>query len=271
MPDQPLGERKVKAHVAQPGSEQNQDMMKAVTKLAKHLETSPDDLRGWVLLGRTYLTQGKYSKAASAYGQAYSLSEDDPDIIVDYAEASTLAADSQISEEVSALFTKALVVDASNPKARYYLGLYKAQQGDIKGAMQGWIDLATMSPPNAPWVPVLKQQIGRAAKDSGIDPASIQPSSEAKALAKKIMEAVAKAQPEQAAAPAPTNEDVKAAMGLSEGDRNKMIRSMVEQLADKMKEDPNNKEGWVRLERAYRVLGETALADEAAANAARLP
>jgi cytochrome c-type biogenesis protein CcmH len=59
-------------------------------------------------------------------------------------------------------------------------------------------------------------------------------------------------------------------MGMSEGDRNKMIRSMVERLAAKMKENPEDKDGWVRLERAYRVLGETARADEAAARAAKL-
>ena len=58
---------------------------------------------------------------------------------------------------------------------------------------------------------------------------------------------------------------------MSEGDRNQMIRSMVERLAGKMKDNPKNKEGWLRLERAYRVLGEVDKADEAAARAALLP
>jgi cytochrome c-type biogenesis protein CcmH len=50
-----------------------------------------------------------------------------------------------------------------------------------------------------------------------------------------------------------------------------MIRSMVERLAGKMQDDPTNKDGWLRLERAYRVLGEVEKADEAAARAAKLP
>jgi len=90
-------------------------------------------------------------------------------------------------------------------------------------------------------------------------------------LAIVVQKAYDKAQAKKPAAPAPTNADVRAAMGMSEGDRNKMIRSMVERLAAKMKENPEDKDGWVRLERAYRVLGETARADEAAAGAAKLP
>ena len=35
-----------------------------------------------------------------------------------------------------------------------------------------------------------------------------------------------------------------------------------------MKKNPNDKIGWLRLERAYRVMGETTLANEAAAQAA---
>jgi cytochrome c-type biogenesis protein CcmH len=60
-------------------------------------------------------------------------------------------------------------------------------------------------------------------------------------------------------------------MGMSKGDRSKMIRSMVERLAAKMKQNPKDKDGWIRLERAYRVLGETALANEAAVHAVTLP
>jgi cytochrome c-type biogenesis protein CcmH len=46
---------------------------------------------------------------------------------------------------------------------------------------------------------------------------------------------------------------------------------MVERLAAKMKQNPKDKDGWIRLERAYRVLGETALANEAAVHAVTLP
>ena len=261
--DQPLAGRALEATTAQ--SEEHKKISQSANKLAAFLKNNPDDLRGWTLLARTYLSLGRYPDSAMAYAEAYRVSEESADLAVDYGEALTLAADSEISEKARRLFEKALAADITDAKARYYLGMFKAQQDDVRGAMQAWIDLATMSPPEALWVPILNQQIDRAARDSGIDPASIAPSAEALALAKKIQ------QNTQAPAPAPTTADVKEAMGMSEGDRNQMIRSMVERLAGKMKDNPKNKEGWLRLERAYRVLGEVDKADEAAARAALLP
>ena len=137
--------------------------------------------------------------------------------------------------------------------------------------MQEWVDLAAISPPDAPWLQVLDQQMQRASEESGIDPTTIEPSAKAKVLAEKVLEAMKRAKAEQEAAPAPSTADVKAALGMPEEDRNKMIRDMVQRLADRMRDDPTNKEGWLRLAQAYRVLGETALADEAAAKAAALP
>lgn len=268
QPDQPLAERK--ANTTQAQTEQDQDIEKAIAKLARNLEAQPDDLRGWRLLGRTYLSQGRYGEAASAMAEAYRLSGDDPDIVVNYAEARTLADDSQIDEKTRGLFEMALGLDSFSPKARYYLGLYEAQQGNLRKAMQSWIDLAVLSPPDAPWLQVVDQQVGSAAEQSGIDPSSIEPSAEALALAAKIGEAMSKTQAAESG-PGPTTDDVKAAMGMSTGDRNEMIRSMVERLASRMKENPGDKEGWIRLERAYRVLGEIDKADAAAAQAAKLP
>ncbi|NQU57318.1 MAG: c-type cytochrome biogenesis protein CcmI [Rhodospirillales bacterium] len=269
LPDQPLAGRDMRTIAA--ATEEDQKITRSAAKLAEYLQNNPDDLRGWTLLARTYLSLGRYPDSATAYGEAYRLDGANSGLAVDYGEALTLAAESQIPEMARTLFEKALAADYADPKARYYLGMYKAQHNDVRGAMQAWIDLAAMSPPEAPWLPILNQQIGRAANESGIDPATIAPSAEALALAKQIQQDNAKVQAEQADAPGPTNADVKAALGMSEGDRNQMIRTMVERLAGKMKENPNNKEGWIRLERAYRVLGEIEKADEAAARAAKLP
>ncbi len=266
-PDQPLAERK--AHTMTAQSEQEREILEATEKLAKHLESNPEDLRGWRLLGRTYLTQGRYTDSAAAFAGAYNLAANDPEIIVDYAEALTLAAQAQVTDPSYDLFKKVLTIDPTNPKARYYLGMYAVQHGDIRGAMQEWVNLAAMSPPDAPWLEILDKQIARASEESGIDPSTIEPSAEAKALAIKVRNAIAKAEAERANAPAPTNDDIKASLGMSQGDRDEMIRSMVQRLADRMKEQPT-KDGFLRLEQAYRVLGENALADEAAANAAKL-
>jgi len=51
---------------------------------------------------------------------------------------------------------------------------------------------------------------------------------------------------------------------LSNSDRLAMIRTMVQRLADRLRENPEDLQGWVRLEHAYRVLGNLKKADEAA-------
>ncbi|MCC2101054.1 MAG: c-type cytochrome biogenesis protein CcmI, partial [Hyphomicrobiales bacterium] len=55
--------------------------------------------------------------------------------------------------------------------------------------------------------------------------------------------------------PGPTASDVEAASKMDAGDRNAFIRSMVARLADKLKQNGDDPEGWARLVRAYGVLG----------------
>jgi len=269
QPDQPFAEREAINVTLQ--TQQQQNLIQATNKMVKHLQSNPDDLRGWTLLARSYLSNSRYADAASAFSVAYQLSGGKPDLAVDYAEALSLAKNSVVTEEAHALFMKALENNKTNAKARYYLGMFEAQKGNLLSALQAWIDLLALSQRDAPWLPIVREKIDQAAKELEIDAATIEPTPEAQAIAIGIQKAYEKAQTKDAATLGPTTADVKAAMGMTKEDRNEMIHSMVERLAAKMKENPKDKDGWVRLERAYRVIGETALANEAAANAAALP
>jgi len=269
QPDQPFAGREARNVTLQ--TQQQKNLIQATNKMVKHLQSNPGDLRGWTLLARSYLSNSRYADAASAFSVAYQLSDGEPDLAVDYAEALSLAENSVVTREAHTLFLEVLEKNKTNTKARYYLGMFEAQRGNLLSALQAWIDLLALSQKDAPWLPIVKVKIDQAAKELGIDAATIEPTREVKAMAKGIEKAYEKAQPEKAATPGPTTADVKAAMGMTKEDRNEMIHSMVERLAAKMKENPKDKDGWVRLERAYRVIGETALANEAAANAATLP
>ena len=70
--------------------------------------------------------------------------------------------------------------------------------------------------------------------------------------------------------PGPTREDVEAAKKMSGEDRMAFIRSMVERLADRLKDEPNDIQGWRRLARAYKVLGETEKAKTAQAHVQKI-
>jgi cytochrome c-type biogenesis protein CcmH len=57
---------------------------------------------------------------------------------------------------------------------------------------------------------------------------------------------------------------------MSPSDRAAMIQGMVERLANRLKESPGDRDGWLRLGRAYQVLGEAKKAEEAFAKAKAL-
>ena len=61
----------------------------------------------------------------------------------------------------------------------------------------------------------------------------------------------------------PTADDVAAAQDLSAGDRQQMIAGMVESLAAKLQENPDNFEGWMRIIRSYVVLDQRPKAEAA--------
>jgi cytochrome c-type biogenesis protein CcmH len=58
------------------------------------------------------------------------------------------------------------------------------------------------------------------------------------------------------AAPAVSSDVMAAAKDMNEDDRNAMIRGMVDRLATRLKQNGDDVEGWLRLVRAYMVMGE---------------
>ncbi len=236
-----------------------QEMQALLDKLARRLEQNPDDVKGWLLLGRSMITRGRFNESAAAYKHAYALDPEDPEIAADYAEAMIFSAKGQINDDAYVLLKSALAKSPNNPKIRYYIGLRKAQNDDPMGALQDWTDIAAMSPDGAPWMPTVMRQINEAIKNTGIDPAAITPSKEALAFAKEngISTDISPG------APGPSREDMQAASQMSPEDQNAMIRGMVSRLAERLKDEPDDIGGWKRLARAYQVLGEENKAKDA--------
>jgi cytochrome c-type biogenesis protein CcmH len=72
---------------------------------------------------------------------------------------------------------------------------------------------------------------------------------------------------ERSAKGGPTKEQVEAMSRLSPEDRQKTIRAMVDGLAEKLKDNPADRDGWLRLANARKVLGQTDQSAEAYAKA----
>ncbi|MEM7651796.1 MAG: c-type cytochrome biogenesis protein CcmI [Pseudomonadota bacterium] len=227
-----------------------------VQRLADRLELNPDDAEGWVLLARTYGTLRRYTEQADALARASALIGDDAELKSARGEALTRAADGTVTEEALATFNAALKIDGEDPRARYYLGVSEAQAGRYQAALSRWIALDRESEPDAPFRPALRARIIEAAEQSGLDVDEVL----AGAGPPLPDPQVAAAQPTAPLAGenggGPSAEDMAAVANMSQGERDEMVRGMVGGLAERLAEDPSDRDGWDRLIRSYMVLGE---------------
>ena len=292
--DEPLASRNpADVNTASNQANPHADMADAVQKLTARLQTHPDDVDGWLLLARSEVDLNRYQDAVNAYRRAAELSNQRPDVVGDWAEAQVLAAGGKVTAEAKQGFETALADKDSAPRSRYYLALAKEQDGDIKGALQDWVDLEADSPADADWLPLLRRRIADAAKAAGVDQATLKTSagvprkpppvaqaaaSPPPASAQPMPATAAPAQPGAASSPSEPNmpsgaqvaEAAKATQGMSDQDRQAMINSMVQRLADRLQQNPGDVEGWTRLGRAYMVLDKPDKAVDAYAHAVKL-
>ncbi|HUN51057.1 MAG TPA: tetratricopeptide repeat protein, partial [Candidatus Sulfotelmatobacter sp.] len=135
------------------------------------------------------------------------------------------------------------------------------QAGDYKAALDGWLSLAADSAPDAPWMPALRAQLEHVASLMHVKLPDPLPSSTSMAEAPP---------PAAAPSPGPSTADIQAAQKLTGDERAQMIRSMVQRLADRLQKQPDDFDGWMRLARAYQVLGEADKAQDALSHAQKL-
>lgn len=123
---------------------------KAIQELADRLSANPNDLEGWVLLGRSLQTTDRPQEAAKAYETATRLAPGDPDLLALYAEALAEAQDGKLEGQPGAIIQQ-IVRDHPKHKMGLWLGgLGAAQAGDMRTARKLWERLRAELPPNGP-------------------------------------------------------------------------------------------------------------------------
>lgn len=233
------------------------ELARRVANLAQRLQTNTEDLRGWLLLARSLDQLDRNSEAVTAWRQVMRLSGDSAEHSGEYGEALVRAADGVVTPDARAAFERVLAADPLDARARFYVGLAQAQSGDSRAALQSWTDLVAIAPPDAPYLSTVRERIRRTAGEAHIDPDTIKPSPELRRLA-------------EAASRGPSAADMEAMQRMSPEERQKAIRGMVEGLAARLEAQPSDIEGWRRLGRAWRVLGEREKSAQAFAKAAAL-
>jgi cytochrome c-type biogenesis protein CcmH len=252
-----------------------------VTALEAKMAANPDDPEGWRMLGWSYFQTQRFADSAGAYAKAVVLKPDGVGYQSAYGEALVQVAEGNVTPAATQAFTLARTQDNGDARARYFLGLKKSQQGDNSGAVDDWITLLGESAGDAPWVPQLRSVIEQTAKDAKLDvsarlAALRQPTSGGASVAAPPLAGLAAAAAGAAGAragtpagvpagvmPSPSAAQVEGAAAMSPGARQAMISGMVDGLAQKLKANPRDEAGWLRLMRARNVLGDAAAAAKA--------
>jgi cytochrome c-type biogenesis protein CcmH len=134
--------------------EDRQTMIKGMVEgLAARLDTNPEDLDGWLMLGRSYGVLGDFGKSADAFSRAAALRPDDLRVQVAYAQALIARTDAEnqpIDAKTETVLKKALALDENQPFALYFLGLAAKQKSDRVGARRHWERLASTLPEGSP-------------------------------------------------------------------------------------------------------------------------
>jgi cytochrome c-type biogenesis protein CcmH len=209
-----------------------------VSQVETHLAAVPNDGAGWEVLAPVYMRLGRFDDAVAARKRALQLNGDTATREADLGEAETAAASGVVTADAKAAFERAVARDPKEHKARYFLGLAAEQDGRSSDAAMIWRGMLAEAPPGAPWTGFVREALARV---SGPPVMAVGPSTA----------------------------DISAASTMSEDARRDMVRGMVARLAARLHDNGADLDGWLRLVRAYVVLGDRDKAKDAAAEAKR--
>lgn len=248
------------AAVGADGQQPPPDVASMVAQLEQRMKENPGDPEGWRMLGWSYFQLQRFQESAEAYRKAAELKPDEAVYYSAQGESLVQAANGAVTPAAKAAFESARKLDPTDARSRFFLALGKEQQGNVKGAVDDWIALLNESPADAPYAQRLREIVAEAAQKGGIDISG-------RITAPAPAAAAAQVAPPGGVPPAPmrgpTPEQVAAAQQMDPNDRQAMVRGMVEGLDARLKANPRDRDGWVRLMRARMVLGESGKAAEA--------
>lgn len=261
MSDHPFASRKAEgtqtAGGGQRSAAERMAQLEAMIKdMERRVQDNPNDAQAWALLGQARQMMMQHDGAVEAFTKLVEITDRHPEALIALAEALFMQAGEEVTADALKLFKESRMAEPTNPMTYYYIALEREKAGDAAAALHEYTGLLAVSPQDAAWVPQIMSRMEKLAADAGLDMPEIQ------------------MLPPMQAAPAPgagpTQEQVQQAQEMAPEDQEAMIRSMVERLANRLKDNPDDLAGWQRLAQAYRVLGDEAGLAEAQAQIKRL-
>lgn len=126
------------AETAAPQQMTAEKINEMVASLAAKVKANPDDLKGWLMLARSYKTMGRYDEAVEAYAKAEKALADDPELLSSYAETIAMASGKGLTGKPSELIERALKIDPQYPHALFLAGAAAMEAGDNKKGIAYW-------------------------------------------------------------------------------------------------------------------------------------
>jgi len=240
LPDQPLA-----ARLTDPAKEKDVGVL--VARVEARLRAHPDEGAGWDAIAPIYLGGRRYADAAEAYRQAIRTLGPSAKRLSGLGQALVLEQKGLVTEPARMALEAALKQDETLVEPRILLAVAKEQEGNFEDALADWRGLLDLRQGDERWRTMVEERIASAqARLSGAAPAA-----------------------ETAPAPkvGPTAADVAAAQSMSPAERQAMVDGMVKKLAARLEADGDDLPGWLRLVRAYTVLGRSGDAKDALAKA----
>jgi len=143
-----------------------------VERLAERMEQNPDDLEGWIMLGRTYFTLGQPKPALAAIERAYALAPNNTEVMLHLAEATAANQGKSLEGRPAELVAQVLKQEPDNPSARWLSGMIAFQRGQYNAAIVNWQRVLAQLDPTAEQAVDLRGLIEQARQRAGAPPTS---------------------------------------------------------------------------------------------------
>jgi cytochrome c-type biogenesis protein CcmH len=142
LPQPPAGEQ---APMSAEGG--HPDFSSVMENLIARLKNQPDDMEGWLMLGRTYAMMQRFGEAKEAYEKVLALAPENPEVLTDYADIVAMTNNGSLIGKPLELIGKALRLDPQNPKALALAGTAEFERRRYKDAAAYWERLLVLVPP----------------------------------------------------------------------------------------------------------------------------
>ena len=237
LPDQPLV-----ARLEDPSH--SQDLQVLVAKVEARLREHPEEGEGWEVIAPVYMSWRRYADAAEAFRQAVRLLGELPKRLAGYGQALVLANNGVVTEDARKALERALVLDPKLIEPRLLLTIAKEQDGQFAAAAEGWRAMLADAPARRAMAEAGRGK-ARPRRSASL-PASPLPG-DRRRPARKL-------RPHAQGERGRPQGDVAAAQTMTPADRQAMIETMVQRLADRLAQNSDDLPGWLKLVRAYSVL-----------------